>query len=1736
MKIALQKSTLVLATTAILFLLNIPTARCDVRDSLKARELAESFLNEKLTGSINARLKVPAPELRQVYISPESAASPVYLFENETGGYVMIVQTGDQLLAPSYSTRGSLNMETASPAFKALIAAYEKAESISFARIKAQSVSPLLEIEQINWNQEGFYNYSCPYDAAAGTYAYAGCVAVAMAQTMRYFKFPATGAGSHSYVHPAYGALSADFENTTYNWASMPGALSGENTDVANLLFHCGVAVNMDYKIAAPGSAASFPAAATALRDYFRYPSAAYMSKDDFFFDSDEYLQTIRNELINGRPVIYELLGDPGHAVVCDGFDGDYFHLNFGWGGAENGYFLLSGVQYAGGEFGFLGNAIIGISPDRIPCNMQDSLALVALYNNTGGSSWSRKDNWLTGDVSSWYGVDVIGGRVAHISLADNNMQGVLPSELANLSALTRINFSSNHLSGSIEPFQNLPNLIELTLAFNQFTGSIPAGIGANTALVDLSLGNNNLTGTIPAELGNLTRLKYLSLAGNSLTGSIPPEICNLAQLRNLFLENNQLSGSFPENIGNLVNLADFHINNNQFSGLLPASIGSLTGLYSFQVNDNAFEGACPAGIGSLVKLQYLNLENNRFTSLPPEIGNLTLLLSLKANNNQLKDSIPAQIGNLVSLETLDLSANELTALPPTIGALTKLTRLNLHHNQLQALPAEIGKLNLLTELTLSNNGLKSLPYEMSFLNNLTTVSASHNQIESLNFGLSLMKSLVSVELSYNQLGADLPPLGHHKLDMLFIDHNQLTFSNIAASRVPAVLPGHHYYADQGPVPLDRDVVEFVENDTAGVDIRAISRLSHPDNVYAWYKNGQLAASGPVIGFSHATAANEGYYYCAVTNSTFTNLTLYTDSIQFKKVEIPSDKPDTLLSNAIQEPRFYYDTVTLVSPGNIRGQLVWQATVDSVEWIDLAAGVNDPRVSGNLLSVADEKVVVVPKSAASYRYKVIENDCPPLYSDTAFIGDYSTSLLLDTILNVSISPAAVRLKEIEIAVPQHFSDSDFRLTVEKVNTPPAAPDSVYSGPVYDVKISCANPFDLPLTITLKVDHDSLNASNVPHFMAVYFDEKESTWKAYDDSRVSIEDSSIAFVTDHLTKLSWWWDEECFLYGYTNKFVNDKVTVFYDTSDWVLLDEYAKNQKPQQWHLPAGDPEYETPVMIQDMAHFCNEAMTAFGGLKLSVPESIVIYADNIDDYGEVGWTGMTLGHLTISVNNDSPDLLRSVVAHEYMHFTQDYYISAHAGNTFWMEANGHTADRMVWDTTKLALSESERYLLDSRGKEHSIFNFLSTSWDHWDRNIALQKKYGNLDYSYLAGCFIHYMRSYRPGTKLQPDVLLKDNTYTGAWKDYLNDYIANHLNSTIGAEFENYVKYIFEGTQSKFTVLNKDPGSAECPLKYINQAKENFTQKRLYLLPEDQVEIPMLTDQVVRELPYLSARMEQFFNLTANRSLCVKYKRLHSDTANTKVYICHFDPAANRLKMEDVSRLDSSFFFIKAATEENMKGKATQAYMLIINKAKDVAVTARYDLKIVPVADFEYCYNLSFETDDNFNLTIHQFSDGEPRRILMGLSKDAGFISKTYTDSSFTTSYKSLIPSVDLVQEVYYNFLNGDMRITETFHLVTYPAWNPQGCTEVATTTTATIELKDIFLAPMEKEFVLLGAGIYQFHTQTTANTTEKVVSITYEGTETFTDETGGVSATNYHYTGTDWGYSLDIDLGLQFK
>ena len=259
----------------------------------------------------------------------------------------------------------------------------------------------------------------------------------------------------------------------------------------------------------------------------------------------------------------------------------------------------------------------------------QDSLALVAFYNSTGGPNWNNNSNWLTGPVSTWYGVTVEGERVIELGSAGNfsfnNLTGHLPIEIGDLTELQKLVPGNNlGLSGVIpEEIGNLQNLRLLGIGNCALIGTIPNSIGNCALIKNLSLRENNLTDPIPPEIGNLDSLKFLDLHDNQLSGPIPPELGNLENLEELRLFDNQLTGSIPPELANLNNIIILQLQNNLLTGSLPENFSNLfqntINVVSLDVSHNNLEGKIPETWGNMsFMIDVWDISWNNFTYIPP--------------------------------------------------------------------------------------------------------------------------------------------------------------------------------------------------------------------------------------------------------------------------------------------------------------------------------------------------------------------------------------------------------------------------------------------------------------------------------------------------------------------------------------------------------------------------------------------------------------------------------------------------------------------------------------------------------------------------------------------------------------------------------------------------------------------------------------------------------------------------------------------------------------------------------------------------------------------------------------------------------------------------------------------------------------------------------------------------------------------------------------------------------------
>ncbi|KAJ4915468.1 Protein STRUBBELIG [Raphanus sativus] len=203
--------------------------------------------------------------------------------------------------------------------------------------------------------------------------------------------------------------------------------------------------------------------------------------------------------------------------------------------------------------------------------NPRDVSAINNLYITLGAPSLSR---WIAfgGDPcgEKWQGVVCDSSNITEIRIRGMKVGGSLSDTLADFSSIQVMDFSDNHISGTIP--QALPSTIRnLSLSSNRFTGNIPFTLSFLTELSELSLGNNVISGDIPDYFQELTKLTKLDLSANVLEGRLPPSMGDLAALKILYLQDNKLIGTLD--VIQDLSLTDLNVANNLFSGPIPPNL-----------------------------------------------------------------------------------------------------------------------------------------------------------------------------------------------------------------------------------------------------------------------------------------------------------------------------------------------------------------------------------------------------------------------------------------------------------------------------------------------------------------------------------------------------------------------------------------------------------------------------------------------------------------------------------------------------------------------------------------------------------------------------------------------------------------------------------------------------------------------------------------------------------------------------------------------------------------------------------------------------------------------------------------------------------------------------------------------------------------------------------------------------------------------------------------------------------
>ncbi|KAK6796706.1 hypothetical protein RDI58_004407 [Solanum bulbocastanum] len=384
-----------------------------------------------------------------------------------------------------------------------------------------------------------------------------------------------------------------------------------------------------------------------------------------------------------------------------------------------------------------------------------------------------------------------------------NLISGAIPSSLFNISSLEILKARHNYLNGHL-PYDLgtwLPNLQEIFLSHNQFSGDLPAAICNASKLENLEVANNSFTGPIPMTLGNLMDLKTLNLQNNLLEnnpGATQLDFLNsLVTSRNLvylILRSNPLNGIFPESIGNLSsNIMVLDAANCGIRGSMPTSIGNLSGLIYLGLASNNIVGNVPPSFVGLQNLERLYLTGNKLEgTFPAELCSIGRLGLLHLGENRLSGEVPSCMGNLTELRVMSIAANNFSSkLPSSFWRLVKLDGLNLSRNLLHGFfPYDVGTLKAMRIMDLSfNRFFGEIPNSIGSLQYLVSLDMSRNAFQGpIPDIFSNLIVLEGLDLSTNALSGVIPK----SLELL----RDLKYLNVSFNNLQGEVPKKGVFAN----------------------------------------------------------------------------------------------------------------------------------------------------------------------------------------------------------------------------------------------------------------------------------------------------------------------------------------------------------------------------------------------------------------------------------------------------------------------------------------------------------------------------------------------------------------------------------------------------------------------------------------------------------------------------------------------------------------------------------------------------------------------------------------------------------------------------------------------------------------------------------------------------------------------------------------------------------------------------
>ena len=409
-----MKKHLLVLLSLLIAVMTVQAERISQED---AALVANNFMN--VASATGVKKSVQPMKLKKAASATENQ---YYVYENANGeGWVMVAANDVAHPILAYSETGQFRTDNQPANLKVWLNGYNKQikraeqdglvapesiqqewKNLRKGARKAQATEVVAPLIKTGWDQDAPFWNLCP--KKSGTNCYTGCVATAMAQVMNYWQWPVKGTGSHS-VTVSGTKYTVNFGNTTYDWANMldrydtGSPTNAQKNAVATLMYHCGVACDMEYGTADEGGSGAWTidyngyysgkgemCAEKALTQFFGYNTETVIG---YYRDGGsgmktwtkaEWIAMLKGELDAARPIMYAGVGcdDPndnnscyGHSFVCDGYDSNnLFHFNFGWTNWCDGYYDIDALETTdpgsgggNGNYSLDQDVIVGIMP-----------------------------------------------------------------------------------------------------------------------------------------------------------------------------------------------------------------------------------------------------------------------------------------------------------------------------------------------------------------------------------------------------------------------------------------------------------------------------------------------------------------------------------------------------------------------------------------------------------------------------------------------------------------------------------------------------------------------------------------------------------------------------------------------------------------------------------------------------------------------------------------------------------------------------------------------------------------------------------------------------------------------------------------------------------------------------------------------------------------------------------------------------------------------------------------------------------------------------------------------------------------------------------------------------------------------------------------------------------------------------------------------------------------------------